>query len=447
MSRTEAHPGAVRGASIPVLRTFESQRFRLVIATILAVLGIALSVARLVVFDVADPSVMLDFPAYYHAAERMLAGSSPYTAAQLDGSNGAYCFDCYLYPPFFAQVLSPVALVPLEAAKIIWFFIAYAAAFASTWFATGIGGAHRSLERAIWCLVAVLLFDAVASAVWVGNVGTLVALSVTMVAMGGVAAGVGAGLGSLLKVVPGTLLPAVFAAGRESRIALLVTLGVVGGTLFILAPQAWLEYPVVLRAGKAAWWHACGGSAWDRGDARYPRNALVPLPCRALAIRRDGLASSEHRHPWPPAGLRCFGRVHAVCGRALLVGPSQFGAVVDLGRLGAVASTGRRPARRRHRAGQPLMRTDTRPKPSRPVPACSAPATLRLSAIRGRHPDDFPRHIEDHVLRTSARLRKGRTERDRVIGLDLTRSAERSADSERPGTTRVRVGDRRAKGR
>jgi hypothetical protein len=75
----------------------------------------------------------------------------------------------------------------------------------------------------------------------------MIALGVTMVALGGVAAGVGAGLGALLKVAPGTLLPAVFAADRESRSALMVTLAVVAGSLFLLAPQAWLEYPVVLR--------------------------------------------------------------------------------------------------------------------------------------------------------------------------------------------------------
>jgi len=140
-----------------------------------------------------------------------------------------------------------MTLVPLAAAKVIWLAIGYVAAFASTWLATGIGGAARSLERAIWCLAAVMLFDAVASAAWNGNVGTIIALGVTMVALGGVAAGVGAGLGALLKVAPGTLLPAVFAADRESRTSLMVTLAIVAGSLFLLAPQAWLEYPLVLR--------------------------------------------------------------------------------------------------------------------------------------------------------------------------------------------------------
>lgn len=229
---------------MPVLRTFESRRFRLIVATILALLGIAWNVLRLSMFE-SSGSWGLDFAVYYRAAERMLAGASAYEATQL-GSAVAYCFDCYKYPPFFAQILSPLTLVPLEAARVIWLAIGYSMAFASTWLATGIGGASRSLERAIWCVVAVTLFEPVSSAVWNGNVGTIVALGVTAVAMGGTRAGVGAGVIALLKVAPGTLLPAVLASSREARRALLGTVVVVTGTLFILAPRAWLEYPLVL---------------------------------------------------------------------------------------------------------------------------------------------------------------------------------------------------------
>jgi alpha-1,2-mannosyltransferase len=216
--------GTAPVASIPGLRTFESRRFRLLVAALFVLLGFALNIARLTVYDPADPGLAFDFAAYYHAAERMLAGASPYTAAQLEASGAGLCFDCYLYPPFFAQVLSPITLVPLAVAKVIWLVLSYLAAFVSTWLATGIGGAARSLERALWCLAVVLLFDAVGSAAWNGNVGAFVALGVTLVAVGGVAAGVGGGLSMLLKVAPATLLPAVFVADRESRTALLATL-------------------------------------------------------------------------------------------------------------------------------------------------------------------------------------------------------------------------------
>ena len=49
MSSSDTRDRAARGSSIPVVRTFESRRFRLLIALIVARLGIALNVARLAV--------------------------------------------------------------------------------------------------------------------------------------------------------------------------------------------------------------------------------------------------------------------------------------------------------------------------------------------------------------------------------------------------------------
>ena len=96
MSGPNERRRAAGHASVPVLRTFESPRFRLLVAMLLTLLGFALNIARLTVYDPSDPGLAFDFAAYYHAAERMLAGSSPYTAVQLEGTGGAYCFDCYL---------------------------------------------------------------------------------------------------------------------------------------------------------------------------------------------------------------------------------------------------------------------------------------------------------------------------------------------------------------
>lgn len=237
---------AGRWASLPGIRVFRSARFRVLVAGLVVLAGVVLNLMRLLAFDLGDPAVGLDFAAYYRAAEQVASGASPYARAQVGGSVAAYCRDCYLYPPVLAQVLQPVTLVSLETAKLVWFAVGYAAAFASTWLATGIGGAPRSLERLLWVLAAVLMFDAVGSAVWGGNIGNLVALCVTLVAMGGLVAGVGGALGALLKVAPATLLPAVFVAERRSRVALLVIMAIVAGVSFLLAPQAWLDYPSVL---------------------------------------------------------------------------------------------------------------------------------------------------------------------------------------------------------
>jgi hypothetical protein len=64
-----------------------------------------------------------DFPIYWQAARDLLAGRSPYAVAT--GLHG------YVYLPWFAWALAPLALIPLAAAAWCW----YIANLACTWFA------------------------------------------------------------------------------------------------------------------------------------------------------------------------------------------------------------------------------------------------------------------------------------------------------------------------
>ena len=105
----------------------------------------------------------------------------------------------------------------------------------------------RSPERALWTIVAVSLFLPMFQSNWLGNISTLVALGVTLTAFGGVIAGGVVAVGLLVKLTPGAFAPAAFFAGRSSRLSLVGTLAVLGGLLFVLAPDAWLDYPAVLR--------------------------------------------------------------------------------------------------------------------------------------------------------------------------------------------------------
>lgn len=82
--------------------------------------------------------------------------------------------------------------------------------------------------------------------IWFGNVSTLLALGATLVAGAGAAAGVSAAAMGFVKVIPGTLIPAAFLVSRESRRALVISLALMFGVSFALAPQAWLDYPRVL---------------------------------------------------------------------------------------------------------------------------------------------------------------------------------------------------------
>lgn len=209
-------------------------------------LGLGVNAAFFLALSAGGWSWQNDFAAYYLAAERLLDGVSPYAAVQLAGAYAAVDPDLYLYPPPFAQVLGPLTFVPLEAAKVIWLLVCFGAAWAAAWVAAGIGGTPRGFERTSWTLAATLLFPPVVLAAWQGNVGTILSLTATLVAVGGATAGVAAAVGTLVKVVPGGLIPAALVHSRRSAIALLGTLLIAVVVSAVLAWSAWLDYPAVL---------------------------------------------------------------------------------------------------------------------------------------------------------------------------------------------------------
>jgi hypothetical protein len=232
-------------SDLPGLRAFRVRRFRMLTAGLLVTAGLLLNVLFFVVLWNGYPPWLDDFVAYYNASRLTLDGLSPYSEIQLDGPIDAVCEGCYLYPPVLAQAITPLALLPLEAAKAVWFVLGSAAALAAIWLATGVGGARPSGERLLWCIAATAFFVPVFYANYYGNVGSFIALSATLVAMGGAAAGIGGALAVLVKVVPGALAPAVLVSSSRSRRSFVLSLVVLGGASFVLAPDAWLDYPTV----------------------------------------------------------------------------------------------------------------------------------------------------------------------------------------------------------
>jgi hypothetical protein len=297
------------------LRTFHSRRFRLLVAVVLATLGLALNWVYLQVLWDSPTPWLEDFEPYYGAAERMLAGELPYTEAQLEAPVDAVCPGCYLYPPFLAQISAPLSVVPMEMAKVGWFAVLSAAAFASTWIASGTAGVRPTLERAAWCVAAVTFFFPVFHSNWLGNVGSLVALSVSLVALGGVAAGLGAAFGLLLKVSPGALVPVALLADRHSRRTLVLSLMGVALSFLLVAPDAWLEYPTVLRnmlAGSGAVdWNlspANQAARYGASTALFPRSARPRcLPACSVWAPVPGWHESlaAFLRPWSWRPLRC----------------------------------------------------------------------------------------------------------------------------------------------
>jgi len=236
-----------RSRSLPLLRTWDSTRFRVLVALLLVVVGaIAIGVYAAVLVDVQPESWGYDVTVYYQASQRIMTTGTPYLSSQLAGPIDALCPDCYLYPPPFAQAFAPLTALSTDVVRALWFAVQALAMLAALWLGTGLGGAKRTLERAAWCLVASILYVPVFASLWFGNVSTLLALCVTLVAMGEIAAGVGAAVGSLLKVAPATLVPGTLFIDGRARRSLVVSMAVIAGLSFLAAPGAWLQYPTVL---------------------------------------------------------------------------------------------------------------------------------------------------------------------------------------------------------
>lgn len=238
-------PGGL--VNVPGLRTLASPRFRLLIATTLAVLG-TLILGAAMLRQASDPSGQfgIDLGDYHGAARALIDTGHPYAPEMLAGPVDAQGLERYRYPPPLAQLLVPLAGLSVTAAASIWLVLQAIAMVAAVWLALGAAGVPRHAERAAWSVVACLVFMPVFDTLWKGNVSGLVALVVTLVAMGGRPAGVGAVAGTLLKVVPGTFLPLLLAEGRRAIVAGAATaVGVVA--LSVLAtPTAWADYAVVL---------------------------------------------------------------------------------------------------------------------------------------------------------------------------------------------------------
>lgn len=67
-----------------------------------------------------------DFNVYYHAAKEILAGRDPY-------QNSLGKWTPYLYPPVLAELLVPVAMLPLPIAAYLWFLISAASMFSAAY--------------------------------------------------------------------------------------------------------------------------------------------------------------------------------------------------------------------------------------------------------------------------------------------------------------------------
>src|SRR5439155_12001724 len=110
---------------------------------------------------VGQPVWGYDFSAYWSAAHHLLAGTSPYTSAQLSGPFVLGPADLYQYPPALAAFLVPFAwLLPFAAAQANWLWsiaegVIVGASVLALGAAEGLGTRFAMLRgRGRWWLVA-----------------------------------------------------------------------------------------------------------------------------------------------------------------------------------------------------------------------------------------------------------------------------------------------------
>ncbi|MEK6325735.1 MAG: glycosyltransferase family 87 protein [Acidobacteriota bacterium] len=82
-----------------------------------------------------------DFSVYYHAAREVIAGRDPYQHSLGDWTP-------YIYPPLLAELIVPLAILPLPVAAYFWFLINAASIVAAAWMSARLASDGREPDSA-----------------------------------------------------------------------------------------------------------------------------------------------------------------------------------------------------------------------------------------------------------------------------------------------------------
>jgi hypothetical protein len=209
------------------VRLSPARRFARLGVFALAVVGALAGVGVLWIHLAGDP--LADVRAYYDAAARLNAGQPLYPVGQ--DVNGP---TAYFYPPLFAILFRPLALLPFEVAAATWEGIVVAAFVATLWLL----GLRR---RETWIAVGILGLP-IAWTLAVAQAHSVVTLLLTIGSPFGIA------LAANLKLFP--LLAGVWFVGRRDwhRLSLLAAWTAAFLAIqVVLEPQATLDFLEALR--------------------------------------------------------------------------------------------------------------------------------------------------------------------------------------------------------
>ncbi|MGB2938813.1 MAG: glycosyltransferase family 87 protein [Candidatus Dormiibacterota bacterium] len=233
------------------LRHWLRTRWRL--AYLVCVCGVILYVARagfqLVIIRTELP--LQDFPEFYNAAVALNQGGDPYTAFISNCPAAHWCLGGYIYPTLFAELLRPLALLPVATAAQAWLLLSHLMLGASAVVAYRTVRPWLPRGAAPLLLAASLFFLPVYQNLHAAQIGALLLLVLTAAAwffVRGQQAGGGLGLGlaSVLRVSPVAMAPMLLRSRRDlARPWGIVVMGLTGllllAGLYLLTP-ATIEY-------------------------------------------------------------------------------------------------------------------------------------------------------------------------------------------------------------
>lgn len=200
-------------------------------------LAAAMAWAALIILTAGSNGTLgFDYRAYDLAVDRLLAGQSMYDAsAQATGS-----FGLFFYPPPFALLILPFALLPTELGVWAWTIALVAAAGAAIWLLP-----VSTRVRWVVLLLAALSWPLV-YAIKLGQVGPMLLL---VFAVGWRwmdrpwPLGIASGLGTVIKLQPAIVIAWAAVTGRRRAalfgVVVVAVLAIVA--TLIAGPQAWLD--------------------------------------------------------------------------------------------------------------------------------------------------------------------------------------------------------------
>jgi hypothetical protein len=242
--------------------------------------------------DIAVPwrhleSTAGDFRAYHEAARALAAGESPYSES------------AFIYPPLLPVMLLPLAPLPLESARVVWFFASQAALLGSLWLMLplcGPGTAGAAALAVVWIAGGSVQENLVLGQ---ANPFLLLAIGAAMRLLPRRASGAAASIGAAaaIKIWPAVLL--FLLALRRAWRPLLA--GVAVTTALIAAPAV----ITLMMADDAS---PLGGDRPLRVGSAAPLNVSLPgLALRLVDSPRDGEMPKSWIDGVAPGGFAPWG--------------------------------------------------------------------------------------------------------------------------------------------